>query len=132
MEDPTLETTQITLGGKTYTLCFDLEALAEAETALIQAGVPGVNLLQSLSLGSVNLQGMRSLFAASLRKFQPTLKPKEAMALVTTRNLYKVWNAVIEGWTKAVGGDAQSADAGEGAGEDEAPLDQPTAEPDAG
>jgi hypothetical protein len=116
MQDPTLETTQIVLGGKTYTMCFDLEALAEAETELIRAGIPDVNLLHSLNLGSCNLQGMRALFAASLRKFQPELKMKDALALVTTRDLFAVGEAVADAWQKAVGlekGDAPKEDAAE-------------------
>ena len=131
MQDPTLELFELTLEDKTYKLCFDLEALADAEAAMIAAGIPGVNLLHALNLSTANLQGMRSLFAAALRKYQPKMTVKEAMALVTTRNFYDVWNAVIAAWEKAVGMDAEA----KGEGQTDAPLEvaeEPSPAPSAG
>lgn len=103
MEDPTLEVHELTLGTTTYKMCFDMEALADAEAALAASGVPDVNLLQALNLGTLNLRGLRALFAASLRKYQPTLSPKVAVALVTTKNVYTIWDALITTWRLSVG-----------------------------
>jgi hypothetical protein len=103
--DPTLPKTPITIDGKTYNLCFDLGALAEAEMAinaeLAKAGVMDrVSLL--LELPSQTLGSMRKIFAAAVRKFHPELGFDEAMRLIKMPDLYTVALAVQEAWKAAM------------------------------
>ena len=85
LADATLPRTPVMISGKEYFLCFDLGALAEAETAInvefARAKLPErVNLLVSLS--ELNLKNVRVLFAAAVRTFQPELGFEEAQELL--------------------------------------------------
>jgi hypothetical protein len=103
--DPTLPKTPIVIGGKTYNLCFDLGALAEAETS-INAELAAdrrserVNLLAAMPVQ--NLRNTRILFAAAVRTFHPQLSFDEALALPRLNNMYEVGTMLIEAWTAAM------------------------------
>jgi hypothetical protein len=99
--DATLPRTPITIGGKEYNLCFDLGALAEAETAInaeyIRAKRPErVNLLVSLS--ELNLENTRIMFGASLRTFHPELSFEEARAVLGLGDVFRVVTAIESAW----------------------------------
>ena len=68
--DPTLPKTPVTLDGIEYTLCLDLNALAQAESELTAAGHK-VNILYALP--ELVLSSVRVLFLAGLRRFHPEL-----------------------------------------------------------
>lgn len=97
--DPTLPKTPITIDGKEYNLCFDFGALAEAEAAFNAQGY-AVNLLAALP--SLNLSSTRIIFAASLRNFQADIDYKDAVKLVTLKNVYTIADAVINAWKEAL------------------------------
>lgn len=102
--DPTLPKTPVTIGGTTYQLCFDLGALAEAETAinaeLLRANSDKqVNLLAALPVQ--DLASTRALFAAGLRAFHPEISYAEAVKLLDFSSLYDVAIAVRTAWGAA-------------------------------
>lgn len=102
--DPTLPKTPVEIGGKTYNLCFDLGALAEAETAinaeLARAGrTDFVNLL--FALPRLNLANVRTIFAAAVRKFHPKLSFDEACAMVDLNSAWDIATAVKGAWEAA-------------------------------
>jgi hypothetical protein len=95
--DPTLPFTEIAIAGKTYKMCFDYEALAQAETRLVKMG-HDVNL--NVCLPRLNFANTRVLFAASLLTYQPDTDFVAAKALVTRLNLFAVLNAMITAWNE--------------------------------
>jgi hypothetical protein len=97
--DPTLAKTGIEIEGKTYNLCFDLGALAEAEAQFIREG-HDVNLLRALP--ELNLSNVRIVFPCAIHKFHPDLSFKKAQALITLQNVYTVAAAVAGAWQSAV------------------------------
>jgi hypothetical protein len=102
--DPTLPKTPVVIGGKTYNLCFDLGALAEAETAInaeiLRAGRTDiVNLL--FALPGQNLANTRIMFAAAVRKFQPEIDFESALELLTFESIYAVATALTAAWKAA-------------------------------
>jgi len=102
--DATLPRTPVTVGGKTYDLCFDLGALSEAETAINAEYAKAkredrVNLLVSLT--NLNLANTRILFAAGLRAFHPEIEYEEALALLTYPDLPVVFGAIERAWSAA-------------------------------
>lgn len=97
--DPTLPKTPIEIDGKTYDLCFDLGALAEAEQAINREGHQ-VNLLAALPV--LNLTNVRLIFAAALRKFHPEVGYDEAVSMVTLANVYAIASVIAEAWKAAL------------------------------
>lgn len=102
--DATLPKTAIEIRGKTYHLCFDLGALAEAETAinaeLAREGRSDlVNLLYALP--AQNLASTRTIFAAAVRTFHPDLSFEEARQLPALEDLYTVAVKVREAWNQS-------------------------------
>lgn len=96
--DPTLPKTPVRINGKTYDLCFDLGALAEAETELNRQG-HDVNLLRALPV--LNLASVREIFPAAVRKFHPDLSFADAQKLVTLQSIYPIANAIWDAWMAA-------------------------------
>jgi hypothetical protein len=99
--DASLPKTPVTVGGKTYNLCFDLGALSEAETAINLDFVRRddsrrVNLLAALPFD--DLANTRIVFAAAVRKFHPELGFEEAMGLLGLDDVYRVWGAIRAAW----------------------------------
>lgn len=112
--DATLPKTPIEIGGVTYQLCFDLGALAEAETAInAELGAGGrsdfVNLL--FALPAQNLANTRIVFAAAVRTFHPELSFDAARNLVQLPDLYAVALKVREAWNASRVDETAQADA---------------------
>jgi hypothetical protein len=97
--DPTLATSVVKIGGKEYRMCFNLGALAQAESELIAQG-HDVNLLSALP--SLNLNSTLVLFAASIRKFHPEISFEEAKALLTLPQLLEVGSVIADVWNKSL------------------------------
>lgn len=107
--DPTLDRATITIDGKAYDLCFDLESLAVAEEKFLKQG-HDVNLL--VALPQLTLSTVRTIFPCAVHKFQPELSFQQAQALVTFRSLYTIAAAIQDAWNKAMrAADPQSTDA---------------------
>ena len=97
--DPTLPTTEIEIDGKTYRMCFDLFALAQAERDFIRQGID-VDILSALPQS--NLNSTLVLFAASIHKFHPEVAFEDAQRLVTIPKSYEVRAAVVAAWNKSL------------------------------
>lgn len=102
--DPTLPKTPVEIDGKTYNLCFDLLALAEAEAAinreLIRETPPRrVNLL--LAMPNQDLMSVTIMFAGAVRTFHPEFSFKEAQKLLRMDNIWPVAVAVREAWIRS-------------------------------
>jgi hypothetical protein len=85
-------------------LCFDLGALAEAETAINaeltrEGRGDSVNLLYALP--AQNLASTRIIFAAAVRTFHPELSFEYARQLPTLEDLYTVAVKVREAWAQS-------------------------------
>lgn len=111
--DATLPKTPVEIGGKTFNLCFDLGALAEAEQAinaeLHRAGrrADFVNLLNALPVQ--NLTNTRIVFAAAVRTFHPEIGFDEAIELLEMPDLYNVAVAIREAWDASAPAPAKDA-----------------------
>jgi hypothetical protein len=88
----------IEIGGKTYSMCLDMEALSDAEEHFNQRGA-NVNLLRSLS--SLGLKSVRQVFPCALHAHHPELGFKEAQKLLTIQATYEVAAAIVAIWTPA-------------------------------
>jgi hypothetical protein len=91
-----LTKTPIDVGGKTYFMCFDLDALSDAEEYFNQRGA-NVNLLRSLS--SLGLKSVRQVFPCALHTHHPELGFKEAQKLLTIQATYSVAEAIVGIWS---------------------------------
>lgn len=97
--DPTLPKTPIEIAGKTYFLCFDLGALAEAESHFDAQGHE-VNLLRALP--RINLANARIVFPCAIHKFHPEIDFFQAQKLLTFENMWLVAEAIGEAWKAAI------------------------------
>lgn len=99
--DPTLSTTEVPIGGKNYTLCFDMGALAEAEMHFRRAG-EDVNLLAAFP--EINLSSVLILFPCAVHKFHPELGFKEAQDIIGSSlpAIYAVAPFIAQAWHKAM------------------------------
>jgi hypothetical protein len=93
-----LPKTPIEIGGKTYFMCFDMDALSDAEEYFNQRGA-NVNLLRSLS--SLGLRSVRQVFPCALHTHHPELGFKEAQKLLTIQATYSVAEAIVGIWSPA-------------------------------
>ena len=97
--DPTLPKTPVKIGAKIYDLCFDLGALAEAETYFRQQGID-VNLLEALP--GYTLAHVRTLFPCALRTFHPEISFEDAQKMITMPVLYVVAAANGAAWKESL------------------------------
>ena len=91
-----LSKTPITIADKTFNLCFDMEALSDAEEFFNMRGA-NINLLRSLS--SLGLKSVRNVFPCALHTYHPEISFKEAQKLLTIQAAYEVAAAVVAIWT---------------------------------
>jgi hypothetical protein len=85
----------VELDGKTYKLCFDLGELAKAEQDLWREG-HRVNMLFALNPGSIDLNAVEALFAATVRTYHPELKYNDAVELITLSSVYRIATVILE------------------------------------
>lgn len=99
--DPTLGTADITIAGKTYTMCFDMGALAEAELHFRRAG-ENINLLSVFPQAS--LASVLILFPCAIHKFHPEIGFKEAQAVIkkSMKGIYAVAACITLAWKEAM------------------------------
>ena len=119
--DPTLPSTPLEIDGKTYSLCFDLRAMAEAQQHFKQAG-HHVNLLAALP--NIDLDSCMVLFPCIVHKYHPELSWEEAQSLVTLISVFKIAGKIGEAWLNA----APKKEAPEGNPPQGEPVPQPAPE----
>jgi hypothetical protein len=105
----------VELDGKTYKLCFDMRELAKAEQELRREG-HRVNMLLALNVGSLDLDAVETLFAATVRTYHPELKYDDAVALVTLRSVYQIATLILEALVAENRGGAGKSIQGAGVG----------------
>ena len=71
----------VIVGGETYRLCLEFDAMADAETAIRREG-HNINLITAFGSG-FTLAGTRTLFAAGLRHFHPEVSYARACEMLT-------------------------------------------------
>jgi len=93
--DPTLPFTEIEIGGTTYKMCFNYDAIAQTEVKLLARG-HDANLLTRLC--NLTFDSVRVLFAVSLFPYQPETDFEAAKNLVTRELIIPITNAMLEAW----------------------------------
>jgi hypothetical protein len=100
--DPTLPRVEIELGGKKYFLCFTFAALAIAQKRLRDAGID-CNILHALDLSAMDITRVVPLLFAALITYKPDITYPEAEALVTLKNLGKVFEGIASAYVASLG-----------------------------
>jgi hypothetical protein len=114
--DLTQPTADVVIGDDIYRLCFDMQALAEAEEQLIKEGWHGCLLLE---MNRVTLRSTLITFTAAARKYQPWLTFEDVVELLSGPNeLLIAASAISDAWNKSA---APTEKPGEGADADENP-----------
>lgn len=93
--DPTLQFVPITIKGKTFDLCYDFNAVAEAEKLC------GANLLQGIGgviLHTMTAAQFRGLFYAALIKAQPKMTIEAAGALMDMETMPEIREKLLEAY----------------------------------
>lgn len=93
--DPTVRFVPLKLGGTTYQLCFDFDAIAKAEE------MTGMNLLFGVDWSKVNVVRTRAMLVACMLKAQPDITPEKLTKYITHRNMPRIQNALIDAWVNS-------------------------------
>ena len=109
-KDPTLPDVPLEIGGKTYRLVYDYNAIVLAERELNAAaraktprGMPfvPVNLLRGFDLEAANAEELRGLLYASLLKAQPKITLDDVSQMISFSNLEKIYTAIVHCWIQS-------------------------------
>jgi hypothetical protein len=92
--DPTLPRVLVEVNGSEYFLCFDFNAIVQAET------LTGLNLLNALDFSNVNALTLRALLYSALLKLQPNVTLDEA-GMILTLGRGKVTTALVKAFTES-------------------------------
>jgi hypothetical protein len=95
--DPTQPTSDVTIDGDTYRLCFDTLALASAEEQMVKEGNDIILLVE---LPRMTIRSTLISFTAAARKYQPWLTYQDVVELLTPPNFIPAANAIYECWEK--------------------------------
>jgi hypothetical protein len=96
--DPTLQFTDLIVGGKTYKLIFDFDSIAFAEA---QTGIP---LLVGIDWSKITAVQMRAMLYASMLRGQPQMKDnpakslEEVAKLLRPKNMIAIESALVKAW----------------------------------
>ena len=89
--DPTIRFAKLKIDGNTYSLTFDFNALALAES------MTGLNLMQALrSLDNLSVSQTRGLLYASLQKSHPKMTVSEVGGLLNFKTIPLITDALSE------------------------------------
>ena len=89
--DPTLPDVSLILGGTTYKLCYDYNAIVLAEQAT------GVNLLKAI-LSEINATNLRGLLWAAMHRHSPSLSLDDVGALIRPTAIGEIHAALVATW----------------------------------
>jgi hypothetical protein len=97
--DPTQPTADVVINDETYRLCFDMQALAEAEEQLIREGHTVCLLVE---MNKVTIRSTQIMFTAAARKYQPFLSFEDVAELLSTpKELLKACAAIYDAFNKS-------------------------------
>ncbi len=95
--DPTVRFAKLKIDGDTYSLAFDFNALALAES------MTGLNLMQALrSLDNLSVSQTRGLLYASLQKAHSKMTVSEVGGLLHFRTIPLITDAISEAITNSL------------------------------
>jgi hypothetical protein len=94
--NPVKPSTELTINKVKFSLLFDFEAIATAESLLDRPLLTG---LRSRDFNSPTINLVRAMLFASLLPLNPETTYREASALVTRVNLKDVWAKVLACWS---------------------------------
>ncbi|MBB5066144.1 hypothetical protein [Granulicella mallensis] len=89
-KDPTLPDVSLILNGVERHLCYDFNAIAQAEIHT------GINLLRNIT--DVSATNLRALLWAALLKENPKLTIEEVGSWITLHKVPAIHNAIITAW----------------------------------
>ena len=92
---PTKKFTSLVIGEETYSLLFDLNGLALAESLC------DVNLLSTIDMTDLNVSKLRGMFFATLLRAHPEMTIEMAGDLMMQVGINKASKALIETWKAA-------------------------------
>lgn len=93
--DPTARFVPLKLGGTTYQLCFDFDAIARAEE------MTGMNLLFGVDWSKVNVTRVRAMLLACMLKAKPDITADKLTRYINHRNMPKIQSALIDAWVNS-------------------------------
>jgi hypothetical protein len=93
--DPTVRYVPLELGGTTYQLCFDFDAIARAEE------MTGMSLLFGVDWSRINIVRTRAMLLACMLKAQPEMTVDKLTKYITHRNMAKIQTALIDAWVNS-------------------------------
>lgn len=112
--DPILPDVSLTLGGREYSLCFDMNAIATVEATT------GLNLLTTV-MGEKSFTSVRALVWAAVLRDAPDVTIEAIGKCIRPANIGTCYEAVQAAWF----GSAPEPEEDAPAGEDQAPLPPP-------
>ena|SRR5690242_11632775 len=93
--DPTARFVPLKLGGTTYRLCFDFDAIAKAEE------MTGMQLLFGVDWSRITIVRARAMLVACMLKAHPDITPEKLTKYMTHKNMPKIQNALIDAWVNS-------------------------------
>jgi hypothetical protein len=99
MANPTAPATHLRIRDVDYTLAWDFQAIADAEEILGRSLITG---LSQKDLKAPPIKLVQAMLYACLKKNHPTVTFPEAQAMVTLKNIGKIWGAVTDTWVTAM------------------------------
>ena len=94
-KNPTEQTVEIVIGGETYKLVFNLEAIAAAEEL---TDLPLITGIRPRDVQTPKISLVRAMLWASMHTHHPDVTPKDAAALVNQWNCRTIWGDVLTVW----------------------------------
>lgn len=110
MSNPTAPATPLHIRGIDYSLTWDFQAIADAEELLGRSLITG---LSQKDLKAPPIKLVQAMLYACLRKNHPTITFPQAQAMVTLKNIGKIWTAVTDTWVTAMNEPDDDAPVGE-------------------
>lgn len=93
--DPTLPDVKIVLGGFERQLCYDFNAIVQAETHT------GINLVKAV-VEDITARSLRGLLWAAAIRYNPELTLEEVGTWITPRNISTIHAALVATWFGSV------------------------------
>ena len=93
--DPTVRYVPLKLGGTTYQLCFDFEAIAKAEE------MTGMNLLFGVNWSNIGVTRVRAMLTACMLKAHPDMRPEKLTRYIEHKNIGDIQAALIKAWVNS-------------------------------
>jgi hypothetical protein len=96
---PVQPTTELKIGGQTYLLLFDFDAIDTAEQL---SGRPLLTGLSQKDFESPSIALIRLMLFACAKATHPEITLQIAKSLVTKHNFRAVWSSVLAAWVKGL------------------------------